>query len=383
MIGYIRTMESPSFDNWTILFLLFAFLGFVTSVLLPFQNKHNRTGKILISILLFLFSITLIEYVLYWTRYQLYFPHLSNISIPFYYAYGPLLYMYVNLGTTNRFKRKELVHFVPFIIALLCCLPFYLYSADVKSDVFLRGFPKESSYPFLLQGVSVLSIVHLFVYSYLVYRKRVVFNEFVLIKKWMMLLAASLFGIAFFYLAYIVLSSLRILKPEWDYMISFTMSLFIFLITIASYVKPQIFNDIEPFEAKNEKSDVLKYRNSPISHSMGVELALKLQETMLADCLWRKNDFRLEDLAQKVALPKHYVSQVINEQFHMNFFEFVNKYRIDEAKTLIEQNSASTLIEIAYQVGFNNKVSFGKAFKNNTGLSPLEFKNSIKQKSTA
>lgn len=376
-------MKSPSFDNWTILFLLFAFLGIVTSILLQFQSKHNRTGKFLISILLILFSITLVEYVLYWTKYQLYFPYLSNSSIPFYFAYGPLLYIYINLQKTLCISKKELIHFIPFAVAFFVCLPFYLYGPDFKNTIYIDGFPKSSTYPLFLQSLSLLSIVHLFLYSYLIYKRRTVFNEFVLIKNWVTILSIGLFGIAFSYLTYIILSSIGILKLEWDYMISFAMALFIVLITIASYVKPQIFNDIKPFFSKNDTAEVLKYKNSPINNSMSAELAIQLQKTMVANSLWRKNDLRLEDLAQKLELPKHYVSQVINEQFNMNFFEFVNKYRIEEAKILIEQDKTSTLIEIAYEVGFNNKVSFGKAFKNNTNLSPMEFKKSIKQKSTA
>ncbi len=376
-------MKTPTFDNWTSLFLLFSFLGIITSILLQFQGKQKRVGKILISILLLLFSITLIEYVLYWTKYQLYFPYLSNSSIPFYFTYGPLIYIYVNLESTKSINRKELIHFIPFIIAFLVCIPFYLYSSDLKSNLFLNGFPKKSSYPLILQSLSLLSIVHLFLYSYLIFKRRTVFNEFVLIKNWVTVLSIGLLGIAFSYLTYIFLSKLGILKLEWDYMISFAMSLFIILITIVSYIKPQIFNDLKPFFSKKNADEVLKYKNSPIDNSMSAELAIQLQKTMVANSLWRKNDLRLEDLAQKLELPKHYVSQVINEQFNMNFFEFVNNYRIEEAKTLIEQDTKSTLIEIAYQVGFNNKVSFGKAFKNNTNLSPLEFKKSIKQKSTA
>jgi YesN/AraC family two-component response regulator len=181
-------------------------------------------------------------------------------------------------------------------------------------------------------------------------------------------------------LTYLTLLYIGILKLEWDYMISFSMSIFIVIITIASYVKPEIFNDIKPFSKSELKLEFLKYKNSPIDNSMSRELAEKLQQTMIANLLWRKNDLRLEDLSKKMELPKHYVSQVINEQFNMNFFEFVNKYRIDEAKKLIQQENQTTLIEIAYQVGFNNKVSFGKAFKNNTNLSPLEYKKKLTNK---
>lgn len=371
-------MKTPSFDNWTIVFLLFSFLGVVTSILLQFQSKQNRTGKLLISILLILFSITLVEYVLYWTKYIYYFPYISNISLTFYLAYGPLLYIYVNQSETSKLKKNFLVHFIPLFIALLICFPYYFYSNDIKKELFIKWFSKNNIYPYIFQGIIWVSILHMLFYSYLIFDKRKVFNEFLLIKKWVTILAICLFGLAFSMFTYILLSHLGILRLEWDYMISFSMSLFIACITIASYVKPQIFNDLKPFETSITTLEFLKYKNSPIDNVMSIELSEKLKNTMIINSLWRKNDLRLEDLAQKMELPKHYVSQVINEQFNMNFFEFINKYRIEEAKRLIQQENQTTLIEIAYQVGFNNKVSFGKAFKNNTNLSPLEYKKNLK-----
>lgn len=60
----------------------------------------------------------------------------------------------------------------------------------------------------------------------------------------------------------------------------------------------------------------------------------------------------------------------------MNFFEYINSLRITEAMELLKDKGKSrlTIIEVAYQVGFNNKVSFNAAFKKQTGVTPTEYR---------
>ncbi|WP_255297651.1 helix-turn-helix domain-containing protein [Anaerophaga thermohalophila] len=87
----------------------------------------------------------------------------------------------------------------------------------------------------------------------------------------------------------------------------------------------------------------------------------------------------LPQLSNELNIPTHHLSKVINENFEMNFFEFVNHYRIDEVKKKMsepETNSLS-LLGIAYESGFNSKSAFNRVFKNITNMTPSEFKKTI------
>ena len=77
-----------------------------------------------------------------------------------------------------------------------------------------------------------------------------------------------------------------------------------------------------------------------------------------------------------VSIPPRSLSQVINKGFNQNFFEFINSYRIKEAKELIAKSHISneTILEILYKVGYNNKSVFNAIFKKHTGKTPKEFK---------
>ncbi len=73
------------------------------------------------------------------------------------------------------------------------------------------------------------------------------------------------------------------------------------------------------------------------------------------------------------------LSQAINEGLGKNFFEFINRYRIEEAKRLLTDpaDKKITVLEVLYQVGFNSKSSFNTVFKKQTGLTPSEFKKKV------
>jgi YesN/AraC family two-component response regulator len=85
-------------------------------------------------------------------------------------------------------------------------------------------------------------------------------------------------------------------------------------------------------------------------------------------------------LSEKLQTSRHNTSQIINEHFNMNFFELINKFRIEEAIKMFKKSKTNTIqiIDVAYAVGYNNKVTFNKAFKKETALTPSEFLKAIK-----
>ncbi|MBL0268466.1 MAG: AraC family transcriptional regulator [Chitinophagaceae bacterium] len=69
------------------------------------------------------------------------------------------------------------------------------------------------------------------------------------------------------------------------------------------------------------------------------------------------------------------LSMVINKGFSMNFNDWVNKYRLEEVKSLFEkgEHKKQTLLSIAFECGFNSKATFNRAFKKATGITPREW----------
>ncbi|NWF89011.1 MAG: AraC family transcriptional regulator [Ignavibacteriaceae bacterium] len=368
-------MKNPSFDNWTMLFTVFALLGFLVGSAVLFIKRQHLSKRIYLTAILYLFSITLLNYVLYWTGYIIYYPYLLGFVQLFYFLYGPLLLLYVQKLESPKLLPQTALHFLPFIIFFIISIPILLQSNEAKRQIIIQGFSNPSFYIKVFQLIPWLSILHLFIYSFLIFSRRKIFEEFSIIKRWVASLSLSLLGVAISYLLYEVLAELHLIRIEWDYMISFAMSMFILTITILGFIQPSVFNDrLESLRFISGSKIVEKYKNSPLDEKLSKKIADSIHQTMIQNKIWRDSSLRLEKLASILKLPKHYLSQVINEQFNKNFFEFVNYYRIKEAKEIMsEVNDSIKVIDIVYQVGFSNKVSFNKAFKYFTKMTPTEY----------
>ena len=108
--------------------------------------------------------------------------------------------------------------------------------------------------------------------------------------------------------------------------------------------------------------------------------ALSLQ--MSQEQPYLNEDLNLNLLAEQCQLKPAQVSQIINQKFDMNFYDFINQYRIEEVKNRLRSSDHShlTILGIAFDCGFKSKSSFNRYFKKYTGMSPSAYKS--KQTST-
>jgi AraC-like DNA-binding protein len=131
---------------------------------------------------------------------------------------------------------------------------------------------------------------------------------------------------------------------------------------------PQFF-----FELKRE----IKKKRYEKSMLRGLDTDIiqdRLAEFMIDEELFRDSDISLSAVAERLSITPHQLSQMLNERMNTGFWDFVNRYRIEEAKELLRDNPEANIISVCFQVGFNSKSSFNSAFKKMTGMTPREFK---------
>ncbi|TQV81230.1 helix-turn-helix transcriptional regulator [Exilibacterium tricleocarpae] len=92
--------------------------------------------------------------------------------------------------------------------------------------------------------------------------------------------------------------------------------------------------------------------------------------------LYLEHNITIEQFARRIGLSSRDTSQVINAHFNANFFEFINKYRVEEAQRLLalEQYRDATILDILHRSGFNSKSAFHRFFKRIAGVSPSEYR---------
>ena len=84
-------------------------------------------------------------------------------------------------------------------------------------------------------------------------------------------------------------------------------------------------------------------------------------------------NLKSSDIAKKVNISVHQLSQLLNENLGKSFPLFVNEYRIAKACTIIKSNTPLTLEAIGYECGFNSKSTFYTTFKKITGVTPAQY----------
>lgn len=146
--------------------------------------------------------------------------------------------------------------------------------------------------------------------------------------------------------------------------------------------------EIYPYneEEKEGLEEIITETDVPAENRKKLLPDAKLEEakTELAHLMEKEKPFfdcelSLVKLAHQMNTSTHILSYIINNGFDENFYQFVNRYRVEEAKKLILNPKMShfNLIGIAYEVGFNSKTVFNTTFKKYTELTPTEFKKNM------
>ncbi len=117
-----------------------------------------------------------------------------------------------------------------------------------------------------------------------------------------------------------------------------------------------------------------KYARARLDPEVRARIRRKLETAMTSGALYADSLLSLRKLCAELKENAHAVSQVINQDLQSNFYELVNRHRIERAKQLLRESPDKTVLEIALEVGFNSKSTFNTAFRHNTGMTPTEFR---------
>ncbi len=129
-------------------------------------------------------------------------------------------------------------------------------------------------------------------------------------------------------------------------------------------------------ELNTSASKKAPYSKSGLTPKKVDELGIKLMKYMKAEKPFLDENLSLSLLSERSGVAQSHLSQVINQHFDLNFYDFVNQFRVNEAKKMLSSREYDHLsvLGIAYDCGFKSKSSFNRYFKKYTSLSPSAFK---------
>jgi ligand-binding sensor domain-containing protein/AraC-like DNA-binding protein len=125
-----------------------------------------------------------------------------------------------------------------------------------------------------------------------------------------------------------------------------------------------------------------KYESSNLTPEFARECERKLKHLMEVEKIYRDENISLQSLAKKIGTKPYKLSQILNERMNRGFYDFINYYRIEEAKRILKSPGSEMLKMpvVAGEVGFNTTAAFYKIFKKHTGMTPNQFKEEFKMK---
>lgn len=155
-------------------------------------------------------------------------------------------------------------------------------------------------------------------------------------------------------------------------------------ITLKGEAALRIDDYYDPAQVITEKKSasnipVSKYAKSGLNSERMQQYIERLKCLMDNEKLYLEPDLTLPVLADKVDCSVNHLSQVVNSGFNMSFFDFLNSYRVREAKLILSDSydRSQSILDVSFAVGFNSNSAFYAAFKKATGVTPAQFRRSI------
>lgn len=398
------------------LYLLGAAHGAFLAAMLLTQKSGPYRANLYLGCYTILFVITLLDYALVDAGLVYSLSYVHVLFWPREFLFGVLIYFYTRELTqpgTAPLRGWQWCHFIPAALHIIITWPLLLMPSEVHWRVLIDDAPStmlEQIWWWLLDDFElILSVLHVAIYLLLAlsllkrhqgHVKRSYANLEKVSLRWLQNLLRGTLLIYLFWMAD-SLVSVDDQATDWaEISLGLAMVCLIYTMSFMGLKQVKVFSgqvsalasgdketapldaniNTPPFKLVHdiERQEKQKYQNSSLSPEMCAQLMLELEQLMQEQKLYRDNTLSLPDLAESMGVSVNYLSQVINQQAGLNFFDFVNRYRVSDVQNQLQKNPQINVLEAAFAAGFNSKSAFYAAFRKHTGQTPTQYKKNIK-----
>jgi len=368
-----------------IISILASFQLLFVAIFLISNKKGSKRNNRLLGILFLLFAISLGDFAIRITEIEVQIQVLHLIDDGFFFLYGPLIFFYVRgvVYLDFRFRTRHLLHLIPFAIYLLYLFYTIVFmSADdrnqITSNIVNANLPVWmylASISIYIYNLSYLWFANQTVNTY----RRIIKNTFSSMHQislgWLKFIIQSFALITIIAMIHNVTPALNSILFLYFSLLALLVYTFIFInrVLFKALKQPEIFAGIELQDIKG------KYEGSSLTEKEIRSHYLKLLSKIEDEKLFLNPVLTLQELSGQLDVSSKILSQVINQSSGKNFFDFINFYRCEEVKRMMQASEPKvTIQEIMFQCGFNSKSSFNKEFKKLSGFTPTEYRKSVR-----
>jgi AraC-like DNA-binding protein len=344
------------------------------------RKQDNKLSDKLLALLFLCYALWLtteftnLRYVNFFLDHA---PHLIWTLEPFAACISPLLYLYTLSLIKNDFKLKpkHVILFIPFIVFSYFVLTKFTFQDSslirekVSKHIYLGHYEVMFTYGTVrLMNLFLAAISLIAIFKFKKRKKYLLSDQAKFELKWQLIILSGI-SIVFIFEA---INYIYFYYNNYKYTPLRDIIFFIMFIIFNSL----IYSGLKKSTLFEPMGTNLKYSKSPLLNEQKELLMLKLMKSMVEDKIYLTPSITVQDIAEIMDVQPRQVSQVINELAGQNFIDFINTYRIEEAKKMLANPKYKkySIIGILYEAGFNSKTAFNTAFKKQTGCTPKEYK---------
>ncbi|MGH1385314.1 helix-turn-helix domain-containing protein [Kordia sp.] len=282
----------------------------------------------------------------------------------FLFFYAPILFLFAKSIIKGSLSLKKYwVHFIPFIIfSVLNIVLVTMFIAMENSKATETILWIRNSFD-KLYFAQVL--VYTFISFWVVYKHKSDNLRFKRIAKWLKQ------TLVLFIVVWLLFGVSSLLEESPNLATAFTFIGFLLLLILSNIVLFQLLNHPEFFY----NNLTIKLKKETTNPKINKALYTKLCNLLVEKKLYKKSDLKISDLSDALGESARNISILINTFYKGNFYDFINFYRIEEAKSLLKNgNDDMTILTILYESGFNSKSVFNTVFKKMEGQTPSAYR---------
>ncbi|MFC4656762.1 helix-turn-helix domain-containing protein [Rheinheimera marina] len=383
-------MDTILFNFHDLLMVVTAFECLLLATLLAASARTpSLSNALLVAFLLCHFLIPLHELMFWGKLFRIWLldisPDLFFIFSFAYYLDGPLLYFFVRalLYKDIQLKPKHSWHLLPLALYVLHMLvSFYLQPDAVQRQLIETQHIAYSSPHLYVETLGRFVRMGYVLWCFMLvwnYRQQLRHEQADLKTSdvaWLKIMLLSFLLIFALDTVLVCLKLYGFLADDFDmdllnvvglssYYLNFVALNILIFLRFTSFVTVAPVSEQPLFEAKDESAAVFDQ-----------QIALRLEQLMREQKFYANPDITLDKLAAAAGYPAKKVSLTIKQCHQQNFYEYVNSYRIAQAKLLLAEQGpeAQTITDIYFAVGFNSKSVFNTFFKRLEGVTPSQYR---------
>jgi AraC-like DNA-binding protein len=348
--------------------------GIVFAFVVAASKKYRFPGTLILATFILSFSFDNLQYYLedvgLITEEELW----SIYFVPFQLLSGPLFLLYglFVINPERKFKKQDLLLFIPFVIAFVVNSAYKIaHALSYKSKAFENFFDTMES---MLEYCSLIFDFTVLVYLYVKVAKHQrligVANTKLVSPQlsWFKMVLIWLFGLSIIWLGVTILDFF--FDTEYWYLVYIGMSGVIYWMGHVGIYKYGLYEERKQIRNYSIKNETYQIREKPKNEHIAAMEKLVVDGRMFLDA-----NLTLDKIAEELHISKSHLSRIINSELGSGFPDYINSLRVQEAKKYLSNPAFSnyTLVAIGLEAGFNSKTTFNNAFKKITGLTPSDF----------